>query len=179
MDPDPVDALLESLRLKSVARAGWLRVGVTDPESVAAHSWGIAWLVLVLLPPELDRERALAYAALHDLAEAWVGDLTPHDGVSAADKAAREHAAIEALARRIPRGPEVVAAFAAYEAQADPEARFVRELDRLDMALQALVYAERHGGDELAQFVDSAAAVVRHPALLPVLDAVRARILSR
>ena len=45
-----IDAVAETLALKAVDRAGWVRRGVTRPESVAAHSWGIAWLVLLLLP---------------------------------------------------------------------------------------------------------------------------------
>ena len=49
--------LLEALSLKDLARAGWVRAGVQHPESVAAHSWGVAWLVLALCPAELDRGR--------------------------------------------------------------------------------------------------------------------------
>ncbi len=32
------DALIEALGLKDVVRAGWVRAGVKQPESVAAHS---------------------------------------------------------------------------------------------------------------------------------------------
>jgi putative hydrolase of HD superfamily len=169
---DPLDALIEAVRLKRVARAGWVRVGVPDPESVAAHSWGVAWLAVVLAPPELDRARVLTYAVLHDLAEAWVGDLTPHDGVSREDKERRERVAVTDLCARIPRGAEVLAAWEAYEAQADDEARFVRQLDRLDMAVQAAAYADQA---PTAEFVASAAAVVTDPALRPLLDATARR----
>ncbi|MEQ1505748.1 MAG: HD domain-containing protein, partial [Myxococcota bacterium] len=101
-----VDALLEVVALKALARTGWVRVGVPGPESVAAHSWGVAWLVLALLPDTMDRERALVYAVIHDLPEVWTGDLTPHDAVP--DKAAREHAAITAFSDRLPdRGDAV------------------------------------------------------------------------
>ncbi|MCB9755489.1 MAG: HD domain-containing protein [Myxococcales bacterium] len=81
--------LLEALTLKELARAGWERIAVERPESVAAHSWGVAWLVLALCPAALDRGRALAIAVVHDLAEVRVGDLTPHDAVAPADKRAR------------------------------------------------------------------------------------------
>ena len=47
-----IDVLLEALRLKRLKRAGWVRKGVPDPESVAGHSWGVSWLVLVLLPAD-------------------------------------------------------------------------------------------------------------------------------
>ena len=58
----------------------------------------MAWLVLVLLPAGMDRARALAYAVLHDLPEVRTGDLMPSDPVTPSEKAAREHAAMAALA---------------------------------------------------------------------------------
>jgi putative hydrolase of HD superfamily len=167
-----IEALLEAVALKRVDRAGWLRVGVSRPESVAAHSWGVAWLALLFLPEELDRERALTYAVLHDLAEATVGDLTPHDGVSREEKARREHEAMVALCRELPRGVEILALWEAYEAQQDEEARFVRQLDRLDMAIQALAY--RREGAETEAFVASAARAIEHPPLIALLDRIRA-----
>lgn len=163
-----IDALLEALRLKALPRTGWGRVGVDGPESVAAHSWGVSFLVVLLLPPELDRERALTYAVLHDLAEAWVGDLTPHDGVSREEKAARERAAMVAFCGRLPDGARILAAWEAYEAQQDAEARFVRELDRLDMALQARVYADGQGV-EVADFYASAGRGIVSPELVGLL----------
>jgi putative hydrolase of HD superfamily len=167
-----IDAWLDALKLKALPRAGWRRVGIDAPESVAAHSWGVGLLVLALAPPELDRAKLLAYATVHDLAEALAGDITPHDGVSSEDKGHRERAAMETLGSRgLPA--ELLELWLAYEAQADEEARFVRQLDRLDMALQALVYAPRA---KVVEFVDSAATVVVHPRLRPILDEVRARL---
>ena len=54
--------LREALHLKHVDRAGWHRIGLAHPESVAAHSWGVAYLGLALCPPELDLQRVLTYA---------------------------------------------------------------------------------------------------------------------
>ncbi|PXF23697.1 MAG: phosphohydrolase, partial [Methanobacteriota archaeon] len=68
-------ALLEALELKRLPRSGWLRVGVQDIESVAAHSWGAAWLVAALCPDGVDRGRALEMAVIHDLAEVRIGDI--------------------------------------------------------------------------------------------------------
>lgn len=166
---DPV-TLLETLGLKDLDRAGWVRRGVEGPESVAAHSWGVGWLVLVLLPPDLHRERALAYAVLHDLAEVRVGDLMPSDGVSRDEKHRRER---EAIGQLLAARPDLSDLWEAYESQADPESRFVRQLDRLDMALQARRYADR-GTPNLEEFLDSAATVVEDPALVAILDALRA-----
>ena len=70
------------------------------------------------------------------------------------------------------RGATLLAAWEAYEAQADAESRFVRELDRLDMAIQAVAY-RRSQGLALDEFVASAAAAITHPILRPILDALR------
>ncbi|MCB9663492.1 MAG: HD domain-containing protein [Alphaproteobacteria bacterium] len=173
------DALLALLReaeaLKDLPRAGWVRRGVPAPESVAAHSWGVAFLVLALLPDALDRGRALAYAVLHDLPEVRVGDLTPHDGVEAADKARREARAADAL---LAARPGLAALWHAYEAQTDPEARFVRQLDRLDMVLRAAALTDAGTGG-LEEFVDSAARVVVDPDLRALLDALRPVVARR
>jgi putative hydrolase of HD superfamily len=172
-----LEVLLEATRLKELDRTGWVRVGVPRPESVASHSWGVAWLVMVLLPDELDRERALSYAVLHDLAEVRVGDLTPHDGVAPEEKARREQAAMAELAAAVGR-PSLLTTWEAYEAQADAESRFVRQLDRLDMALQALVHHERgHGG--MAEFVASASKVIDHPRLTDPLAEIKRRLGSK
>lgn len=169
-----LDGLLEVLRLKALPRAGWVRKDVPSPESVAAHSYGVAWLVLALAPPELDRERALTYAILHDLPEVRVGDLTPVDGVPKEEKHRRESAAIDGLSAKL--GMEFVAnRWHAYETQDDAESRFVRELDRLDMALQALSHHEA-GHPGMREFVTSAAKVIRHPALVPILREIERRI---
>ncbi len=177
-EPDAVvDGLLECVRLKGLDRAGWVLRGIPGPESVAAHAWGVAWLVLALLPPELDRGRALGYAVVHDLPEVRVGDLTPADGVPREDKRRREDAAMGGIVSPLGRGREEAlwGLWRRYDAQADPEARFVRQLDRLDMALQALAYAQQ-GARGMGEFVRSAQEVVQHPALTPLLEVVGRRV---
>ncbi|MCA9568045.1 MAG: HD domain-containing protein, partial [Myxococcales bacterium] len=159
------DALLEALGLKDVARTGWVRRGIDGPESVAAHGWGVALLALALAPQDLDRGRLLAYAVLHDLAEAWVGDIPPQDGVT--DKHAREARAMASFAARVGR-PDLLALWEAYERQEDAEARFVRQLDRLDMGLQARRYAA--GGLDPAEFFASARDAVHTDVLAGLLD---------
>ncbi|MBI5547382.1 MAG: HD domain-containing protein [Deltaproteobacteria bacterium] len=153
-----------------------MRKGVPGPETVASHSWGVAWLVLALAPPELDRGRALAYATVHDVAEVRVGDLTPADRVPAEEKSRRERTAMAAMDSEL-GSPRLLSLWDRYEAQADREARFVRELDRLDMALQALAYHEA-GSPGMEEFLDSADAAIRDPTLRPWIDSIRLRMRS-
>ena len=139
--------LMAYLGLKDVLRQGWVNAGVESPESVAAHSWGMAVLALKLCPEGLNLEHVLKLCLVHDLPEVIVGDLTPQDDVST--KSADERAAMEQLA------PEWVSLFDEYEDQTTPEAVFVKSLDKLDMALQAKVYMNRSDLD-LEQFIESA-----------------------
>ncbi len=155
------EALLEALRLKELPRTGWVRAGVPEPESVAAHSWGVAWLVLVLCPRHIELDRALAMAVVHDLAEVRAGDLTPHDGVSAQDKSLAERRALGGMLQGLPRSGQLHGLWEEYEARRTIEARFVRACDKLDMALQALRYGDQ--GLDLQEFVDSALAELDDP----------------
>ncbi len=139
--------------LKAVDRAGWKRVGVPRPESVAAHSWGVALLALLRCPPDLDRHKLLAMAILHDLAEVRVGDLTPYDGVTKEEKHRRERAAMDDL---LADRPDLRAIWDEAEAGVSPEARLLKELDRADMGVQALLYGE--AGFDVAEFLASAGA---------------------
>lgn len=139
-----MERLSEALGLKDVLRTGWVRAGVENPESVAAHSWGMALLAIAECPPELDRLRVLELCILHDLAEVVVGDLTPHDGVPKDEKAARERAAIQRF------GPVAVAAFEEYEAQETAEAQYVKQLDKRDMHMMAEHYEAQ--GLDLSEF---------------------------
>ena len=160
-DPDDpaIDALLAAYDLKDERRTGWELRGVDDPESVAAHSWGVAYLVLALGDrfredlPGVDLDRALQLAVVHDVAEAETGDVpTRAADVGDADegqpdedptddptrKEAAERAAMEDLAGALP--DRIEDAWEAYETRESPEAVLVKECDLLDVCLQALAY---------------------------------------
>jgi putative hydrolase of HD superfamily len=164
-------------RLKDTPRAGWALRGVSAPESVAEHSWRMALLALVLAPrvhPPVDAARCLALALVHDLAESLVGDITPYDNVPADEKRRREEAAMLGLAALA--GDESLAAlWREYDAAESPEARFVKELDKLETVLQAAEYEQR--GDAapgaLHEFWANAGARVTSPVARALLDALQ------
>lgn len=148
--------LIEALSLKAVDRAGWVRAGVHKPESVAAHSWGVAWLVLSLCPPEINRSRALELAVVHDLPEVHAGDITPHDGISKSDKVQLERIALARLVAGHPKAEELTALWEEYEAGISAESRFVKACDKIDMALQAQWIEGQQPNLDLEEFVQSA-----------------------
>ncbi|MEM3032072.1 MAG: HD domain-containing protein, partial [Nitrososphaerota archaeon] len=63
--------------LKRVERRGWVEAGLRDVESVADHSFSLALLAMTYAAAKgLNIYRAVGMALLHDLAEAYTGDLT-------------------------------------------------------------------------------------------------------
>jgi putative hydrolase of HD superfamily len=159
--------LLHAYRLKDRPRTGWGLRGVADPESVADHSWGTALLCLLFADEAgVDAAEALEIALVHDLAEADTGDIPRREGADVAGKPALEADAMAGLAALWP-GPEaerLQRRWEAYEARSGAAARFVRDMNLLDMGLQALAYARRGGSgadvEALAEFVASAQARV-------------------
>mgnify|MGYP005674321269 FL=1 len=155
------DRLQEWLGLKDLPRTGWVRSGVQEPESVAAHSWGMAVLALHFAPKNLDLAKVLAMCIIHDLPEVRVGDLTPHDDVR--NKAELEASAMSELA------PEWLGLFHEYESGHSEEAKFVKQIDKLDMGLQASIYQSRQELD-LSEFTNSARFKITDSTLLRFLD---------
>ena len=162
-------AALEAL--KDVQRAGWLRAGIKAPESTAAHSWGTALLALILCPDGIDRSRAVQIALVHDLAEISVGDITPHDNVSTAEKHAAEAAAFRELTCGLPRRELLMELFEEYSRAETAEAKLVHNLDKLDMALQAVRYEQSRAENlHLREFADSALEYAEKHPMPPALS---------
>jgi len=155
---DILDLLLRSARLKWVTRSGWQMRGVPDAESVADHSWGVAWLALVLadLADEpLDRGRLLALALTHDLAEVVLSDI-PNPALrylpGGAKRQAEEGVLADLLAP-LPSRERLLEGWREFEMSASPEGRLVRDADRLAMLIQAFLY-ETAQGARLDEFWD-------------------------
>ena len=155
------ESLIEILGLKDVVRTGWVRNDVKNPESVAAHSWGMAILALKLTPKELDLAKVLSLCLVHDIPEVRVGDLTPHDDCST--KVEDELQAMKDLA------PEWLSLFQEYELGETKEAIFVKQLDKLDMGLQAMIYESKQGLD-LSEFKSSALSKITNFELSSLLN---------
>lgn len=161
-------------KLKHTKRAGWVRQSVPDCESVADHMYRMA-VMAMMLPGNgnLDRDRCVRLSLVHDIAECIVGDITPADKVPKDIKHAKELAAITDIQKLVPPefSDELLKLWREYEDQASPEAKYVKDLDRFDMVMQAHEYEEelkRPG--ELQEFFDSTTGRFQHPEILTWVD---------
>lgn len=152
--------LAELMRLKAVPRMGWLLRGVRDVESVAAHSFGLAFIAMLLADRaqargmQVDVERVLRMALLHDLTEARTGDLpatVKRYFDDATLHAADEQAATEMLSTLGVMGENYLALWREYEQRITLEARIVKAADKLDLLWQAREY-EKGGAQALCEF---------------------------
>eukprot|EP00948_MAST-09A_sp_MAST-9A-sp1_P003306 g3306.t1 len=143
-------------RLKDLRRTGWVANDVIAAETVASHMYRMAMGAICLgaggvdksksgiFGSAIDLQRCIKIALVHDLAEAIVGDITPHDGVSEADKEIAERRAILDIRKRLNKvglaGTEIYQLWDEYEKAQTPEAKFVKDMDKFDMELQAMEY---------------------------------------
>ena len=159
-----ISFLAELMRLKSVPRIGWLLRGVRDVESVASHSFGVAVIAMLLADRARERgvevnvERLLRMALLHDLTEARTGDL-PSTIKRYFDKASIK-AADESIAKEIftelgDLSESYLELWSDYEHRASIESRLVKAADKLDLLMQSREY-EKGGARTLQEFWDTA-----------------------
>lgn len=143
--------------LKVLPRTGWLLAGVADPESLADHTCGVALSALFLaeqinsdpaseaLAAPLSVERVLSLALIHDLAESVLTDL-PRRSTAVLGEPVKHQAEATVMARLLadlPQGPHYRILWQEYVEQTSPEARLIKDVDKLEMVSQALHYAAR------------------------------------
>jgi len=159
-------------RLKGEFRRGWVhKLGMKSPESVADHSYRTALMSMVYSDLRgLDTTKVLRMALLHDLAEAVVGDSMPGERTKA-EKLRMESAAMRGILAVLPRPTRVGywTAWREFNRGTTPEARLVRQVDKLEMALQAGEYCKGRLRNRALEFFDSARAQVSDEDLLGVL----------
>lgn len=128
-------------------------------ESVADHTWRLVLLIICIkdeLSKEIDLEKALKMAIIHDIAEIIAGDESPlgNDGTGKNSHAfneeikkkifLKEKAAAIKIFSKLPKkiGKEFLDLWLEFEEQKSYEAKVVKSLDRLEAVLQVLEYSK-------------------------------------
>jgi len=153
--------LIELQRLKRLERTGWTLRGLPNgTESVASHSFGVAATAMMLADEvkarglEVDCERVLRMALLHDWAETRVGDM-PRTAANYFGADARRNAETKAFADIVTElgalGSEYETLYQDYEQRNSLEARLVKVADVIDLLVQAYAL-ERSGARGLDEF---------------------------
>lgn len=162
-------SLLTQYLIKQEHRIGWAMRSACDDkvlhphpnESVAAHQWGVAYLVVVLSRtqqfkeelPGFDALKALEMALLHDVPEAKVGDITPRCGISPEVKHELEREAFSEMFGPMPESlnKDMHSIYEMYEERQCAESKFVKDCDKLDFILTSFLL-ERQGFTGFSEF---------------------------
>ncbi|MGA9288302.1 MAG: HD domain-containing protein [Anaerobacillus sp.] len=139
MDAKQVITFIKELeRLKETTRTAYMRSG--RRESVAEHSWRLAMFALTLSDdfPELDLKRVLSLCLVHDLGEAYDGDISATIQVDQKEKVRKEEKAVQRLTSNLPGyvSDSVLQLCKEYNCGESNEAKFVKALDKMETIIQ-------------------------------------------
>lgn len=138
-----MEELIELFELKREKRAHSKIYGVEQPESVAGHSWGTAFLCMIYgEEADVDTDKAVKMALIHDLAEAETGDIPNRADeenltMSREEKARKEEQVWRQIDSDI-ESDQLIELWKEYKQKQTDEAVFVKEMDLIELAIQAL-----------------------------------------
>eukprot|EP01026_Neomeris_dumetosa_P031359 TRINITY_DN2487_c0_g2_i1.p2 TRINITY_DN2487_c0_g2~~TRINITY_DN2487_c0_g2_i1.p2 ORF type:complete len:200 (-),score=37.09 TRINITY_DN2487_c0_g2_i1:468-1067(-) len=154
-----IDFLTLMQNLKTTKRTGWIKRSVREPESIADHMYRMAAACFALKgKANVDHSHCIKMAIVHDMAESIVGDFTPTCPITKEEKHELEKQAIQEIQEMLGKDSEgaieVGKLWEEYEQGKTSEARMVKDLDKLEMILQAHEYESTQGAD-LQEFFDN------------------------
>ena len=135
-----IGALLQALhvaeQLKNNTRHSWTSDG--RHESVAEHSWRVTLMAYFVKDeyPDLDMNRVLLMCLIHDLGEAFTGDIPAFVKTEADEE--RESALLSQWVSSLPEPfrEEMDELYREMDAQETAEARLCKALDRMETIIQ-------------------------------------------
>ena len=159
-----------SANLKKIMRQGWIdKLSIIHPESVADHTFSMSIIGMVLSDLEgYNTEKILKMIILHDLAESIIGDITPEQKEKK-EKFDLENNSMQKILSSLPESIKcqyetIWNEFQNYESK---EAKFVHEIDKLEMALQAKIYSkEIDSPEKITPFIKYAKEGITDPIIL-------------
>lgn len=138
-----LEKLIQFTKLLDEFRAVERMVRATDQdryENDTEHSYNLAmmaWYIVSSTKTNLDQDKVIRYALVHDFLEVYAGDtyIYSSDAAHLASKHEREAAAIEKLRETLTEFPDLHATIDTYESRQDAESRFVYALDKIEPVL--------------------------------------------
>ena len=131
------------LKLKNLKRTGWIsKAKILRAESVADHSYSLTALSMVFSDLlGLDTEKVMKMCIIHDLAESIIGDYMPEE-ISIVEKKKKEDDAMEIVISSFPDKISLLYSkmWKEFSSNQTKEARLVKQLDKVEMFLQANHY---------------------------------------
>ncbi len=149
-----------------------------NTESVADHSFRTSIMALLLAEKlGLDKGKCVQMALIHDIGESLAGDITPHDNLTDNEKHERERRAMESLFKSVNEN-SIIELWEEYEKRESPESKFVYELDKIEMLLQAFEYEQRFKdrGIDLSEFWAYVEGRIKEPKILEILNILKRRM---
>ena len=131
-----LDAVETALRLKDVTRHCYTEGG--RHESVAEHSWSAALMALMMRDefPGVDIDKVIGMCLIHDLGEAFTGDIPSFEKTGADERT--EEALLAEWVASLPEAvsAELKALYAEMEEMQTPEARLYKAIDGFEAVIQ-------------------------------------------
>lgn len=182
-----LDLMIRLETLKRTARTGWnkkfpdghaiLSRSVPEAESVADHSWSLAMFAFFVgTELKLNIEKMVTMALVHDVAESLTTDivtatldLEEKARVEAEKRIIEETAIREIFSSLGLFGEECIALWLEFEDGDSEEAIVLRQLDKMECAIQAVLYQEQGHTVRSHEFVAYTQKYTEHPQLLEML----------
>lgn len=178
---DLVDFYSYVAKLKRLKRAGWKKEKIRNGESVSDHSFSTAILAMILAPKlRVDREKFVKMALIHDIGESIIGDILWYDrnlGVDKerlAKKQKDEDKAMEKILMKLSDRKEYMSLWKEMAEMKTKTAKLLKEIDRLDLAMQAFFY-EKSRRKNLLPFFEFVDMYIHHPILKKVMSELKSR----
>jgi len=124
--------------LKDNTRTAWTSLG--RHESVAEHSWRLSLFTLVLEGyfPDVNFNKVIRMALVHDLGEAYDGDVSAKSITNHKDKLEKEKSGLMKLTELLPKAIQenIFSLWLEYNQGETKEAKLVKALDKIETIIQ-------------------------------------------
>ena len=158
--------------LKTIQRSGWQsKLNLSNSESVAEHTYMMSVMAMILSDiKNLNTEKIIKMSLLHDWAESKIGDFMP-DEVTNEEKSMLEDKAMADILSILPNKiqNDYQNIWNDYSNNISLESKFVHQLDKLEMVLQAKIYEKDVGYEKIKPFLTSSVDLITDADLKKIL----------